>query len=495
MARQNQSVDDLFLDRKWRLNNLYTILDERGNEVPFRLNWAQEDLLDNMHDKSLILKARQLGFTTFIQIFILDDCMFNSNVQAGVIAHTREDAEDFFTKKIKFAYEHMDEAIKAANPATADSAKHLVFKNGSSIRVGTSLRSGTYQLLHISEFGKIAAKYPDKAREIKSGALNTLHEDSICWIESTAEGHEGEFFDVTQRSRQIADSGAPLTRMDFKFHFYPWYKDPRYSIDVETIISDEMNEYLDGLNARLTQGQKNWYARKAAEQGEDMKREFPSTPDEAFESSIEGAYFAQQMQAVRKNGQICRVPYEAALPVHTFWDLGISDSMSIWFYQRHGLENRFIDYYENSGEGFGHYKKVLDEKDYVYGDHYGPHDLEVRNLGKEATTRKQIAADLGIKFRVVRRVSDKQAAIEAARGQLSSCWFDETKCAQGIKHLDNYRKEWNDKLGVFSDKPRHDAASHGADAFMTFATGFEPEQKEFKRERTHHRRAGGWMGS
>ena len=141
MAALKQKVEELFASREWRLNNLYTILNEKGEEVRFKLNWAQQDLLDNMHDKSVILKARQLGFTTFIQIYILDCCMFNSNVQAGVIAHNREDAEDFFTKKIKFAYEHMDEAIKAANPATADSAKHLVFKNGSSIRVGTSLRS------------------------------------------------------------------------------------------------------------------------------------------------------------------------------------------------------------------------------------------------------------------------------------------------------------------------------------------------------------------
>ena len=115
-----------------------------------------------------------MGFTTFIQIFILDCCMFNSNIQAGVIAHNREDAEDFFTRKIRFAYEHMEPDIRNANPAIAASARHLVFANGSSIRVGTSLRSGTYQLLHISEYGKLCAKYPDRAEEVRSGAMNTV---------------------------------------------------------------------------------------------------------------------------------------------------------------------------------------------------------------------------------------------------------------------------------------------------------------------------------
>jgi len=444
--------------------------------VRFKLNWAQKDLLDNMHDKNVILKARQLGFTTFIQIYILDCCMFMNNIQAGIIAHNREDAEDFFTKKIKFAYEHMDEEFREVNPATADSAKHLVFANGSSIRVGTSLRSGTYQLLHISEYGKISAKYPDKAREIKAGALNTLHENSLCWIESTAEGQDGEFYEIVRRARQMEDAGTEMTRMDFKFHFYSWNQDPRYSIDAETIIPTETQNYLNQFE--LTQAQMNWYKRKAEEQGDDMKREFPTTADEAFEASIDGAYFAKQMALIRKNSQICRVPYEASIAVNTFWDLGMNDSMTIWFHQRVGMENRFIDYYENSGEGFAHYKNALNDRGYTYDKHYGPHDLAVRELGT-GTSRLEAAKALGITFEVVKRVDDKLDAIEAARGKLSSCWFDETKCTQGIRHLDNYRKEWNDSKGVFKDGPRHDAASHGADGFMTFATGYDPVSQDW----------------
>lgn len=162
-ASQLQEVKEKLSDPWWRLTNLYYIKDKHGKKIKFNPNWAQKFLYNNMWFMCVILKARQLGMTTFIQIFMLDRCLFNSNVAAGVIAHNREDAEDFFDKKIKFAYDQLPEAIRNERKATSDSAKMLAFSNGSSIRVGTSLRSGTYQYLHISEFCKICALRPDRA--------------------------------------------------------------------------------------------------------------------------------------------------------------------------------------------------------------------------------------------------------------------------------------------------------------------------------------------
>src|SRR3990167_1991070 len=192
--RQGEQLADL----RWRLNNLYYIVDEQGDRVLFRLNWAQEKLFNDMHYWNVILKARQLGFTTFIQIYMLDQCMFNDNVRAGTIAHTREDAEAFFRDKVKYPYDNLSDRLKAVNPAVEDSARRLSFKNNSSIRVGTSLRSGTFQLLHVSEFGKICAKFPEKAREIKTGAFNTVHAGQLIWVESTAEGQDGDFYQMCQ---------------------------------------------------------------------------------------------------------------------------------------------------------------------------------------------------------------------------------------------------------------------------------------------------------
>jgi hypothetical protein len=90
-------------------------------------------------------------------------------------------------------------------------------------------------------------------------------------------------------------------------------------------------------------------------------------------------------------------------------------------------------------------------------------------MGKDARTRQEVAADLGLKFEVVKRVSQKEDGIEAIRTILGRCWFDEAKCQRGIEALKGYKKEWNEKLMVYKDSPVHDWTSHGTDAFQTMA--------------------------
>lgn len=459
-----------FSDVRWRLNNLYKVIDEQGRGAPFQMNWAQEALFSDLHNQNLILKARQLGFTTFIQLLMLDACMFNSDIRAGTIAHTREDAEAFFQDKVKWPYEQLPDGLKAVNPATEDSARRLSFRNNSSLRVGTSLRSGTFQYLHVSEYGKLCAKYPEKAREVKTGAFNTVHPGQMIFVESTAEGQEGEFYEMVQAARAMQEQGKEPGPLDFKFFFFPWYQHPGYVLDpTGVVMTDKQEDYFTKLG--VSREQAAWYVKKLVQQKSDMKREFPSTPEEAFEAAIEGAYFADQLALARTQGRIGRVPYEPGLKVNTFWDLGMNDSMSIWFHQRVGLENRFIDFYQASGEGISHYAKVLGEKPYTYDEHYGPHDLAVREIGT-GKSRADTAYGLGIKFVIVPAPEDKADAIEVMRNKFISCAFDEAGCADGIKALAAYRKEWDDKLGVYKDKPRHDWASHPADAFQTFALGY-----------------------
>ena len=106
----------------------------------------------------------------------------------------------------------------------------LKFSNGSSIRVGMSLRSSTFQFLHISEFGKICAKYPDKATEIITGSLNTLAAGQYAFIESTSEGREGPFYEMCKQAQALSDSGKELTKLDFRFHFFPWHREPTYRL-------------------------------------------------------------------------------------------------------------------------------------------------------------------------------------------------------------------------------------------------------------------------
>lgn len=197
-----------------------------------------------------------------------------------------------------------------------------------------------------------------------------------------------------------------------------------------------------------------------------------------WNAPVIGSYFGAAMQYAEEDGRITRVPHESKLPVYTFWDLGVDDSMSIWFMQFNGREIRCIDYYENSGEGFGHYAKAVKgqvegferARHYVYGGHYAPHDIKVRNMGKEAQTRLEVAKEVDIDFETVKRVTNKEDGIEATRTILSRCWFDREKCARGIGALKGYRKKFNELLQVFDSSPVHDWTSHGSDAFQTFST-------------------------
>jgi hypothetical protein len=210
-AESRQAFNETLGDWRWRLNNLYWITDKEGRRAKFQMNWAQEALFDEMHYLNVILKARQLGFTTFIQIFMLDQCLFNSNIRAGTIAHRLEDAQAIFRDKVKYPYDQLPEWIRAAIPIVKDSAAELLFANNSSIRVSTSHRSGTLNYLHISEYGKLCARHPEKAREVRTGALNTLLHGQVAFIESTAEGQEGHFFELCQQGQAKVRMGTKLT--------------------------------------------------------------------------------------------------------------------------------------------------------------------------------------------------------------------------------------------------------------------------------------------
>ena len=189
-----------------------------------------------------------------------------------------------------------------------------------------------------------------------------------------------------------------------------------------------------------------------------------------FDVPIQGSYYASQLILADKEGRIGSVPYDANVPVHTAWDLGMDDSMSIWMFQIANKEVHFIDYYESSGEGINYYIKYLRDKPYIYGRNFAPHDIAVRELGT-GKSRLEVAKSLGINFEVGKNLAIHDG-IQAARNALGKCWFDKEKCERGISALRSYHEEWDEDNQVFKNKPDHDWASHGADSFRTFAVGY-----------------------
>lgn len=478
------TVRDQFADPVWRLHNLYKIVNKQGQIVKFEPNEQQLRYINGIHGRDIILKARQLGFSTLACIISLDEAIWTPNYSAAVIAHTKPDAQNLLKTKIKFPYSQLPDGLRNAVPTVNDAADTFSLANGSSIIVTNSARGGTFQRLHISEFGKICARYPDKAQEIISGSIPAAESGHIT-IESTAEGQQGAFFDMTQRALAKEQRKDKLSGRDWKLHFFPWWENDDYRQAPELVrLKAEDERYFRDLElnsgVRLDDWQKAWWVMQDEVQGGTMKREYPSTPEEAFEQALEGAYFEQQIASANKRQSIGRFPFDQRFQVNTFWDLGRNDQTAIWLHQDVAGRDRFIGYYEASGEYIAHYLNWVRDwakaNDAQFGDHYWPHDGDRQDLFLSQGRLAEVES-MGFRPLTVPRVSNKLAAIEAARSVFGNCDFDEAATAQGLERLRHYRKEWDDRRGVWRDKPLHDINSNGADAFMTFATGYVRKDK------------------
>jgi len=201
----------------------------------------------------------------------------------------------------------------------------------------------------------------------------------------------------------------------------------------------------------------------------------------SFTAALVGSYYGKNLAKLESRGRITTVPFDSSLNVITAWDLGIDDSTAIWFIQMYRTEVRVIDYMEGSGEGLEYYIKALSEKEYIYSAHFFPHDIAVRDLitGK---SRLEIVKALGLKnVRVAPRLAIADG-IQAVRNLLDRCWFDKDNCNQGrigsqrgLESLRNYQKKWDSKNKIYLSTPKHDWASHGADAFRTLAVVLSDE--------------------
>jgi hypothetical protein len=345
------------------------------------------------------------------------------------------------------------------------------------------MRSGTIHRLHVSEFGKICAKYPDKAAEVVTGSLPTVPTDGIVIIESTAEGREGAFYDMTQLAQAKHLQQHKLGPKDFRFHFYPWWEAPEYDIDPGgVVISSEDHAYFDKIEGlmrcRIHAGQRAWYVSQRendfAGRDEKMWQEYPSTPEEAFQVSTEGAYYAKDMAALRKRGGIRSIP-ELDVPVHTFWDIGNSDGCGIWFMQRIKGEDRFIHYHEAHGESLRYYAQYLKDTGYIFGKTFLPHDAAHRRLSDTNKSTEDLLNELGVRDTViVPIITDLQTGIQMVRKVLRGVFMDAAGCKEGIEKMDGYRKRWNRATGQFIDDPdKSNGCSEGADAFRQYAQALE----------------------
>lgn len=302
-------------------------------------------------------------------------------------------------------------------------------------------------------------------------SLKSMKGLTHCWVE--------EAESISERSLDILKPTVREEGSEIWFSFNP-----------EHVHSPIWQQFIvqrpeDCLVKKVTYRDNPWFPEVLESERVQCLRSDPDKYDWIWEGNprliAEGSYYGKLLQAAEDAGRIGKVPVEPQLLVNTAWDLGMSDSTAIWFFQHlpvgHLGEWRFIDYYEASGEGLAHYAEVLAQKGYRYGVHLAPHDIAVRELGT-GKSRIETARNLGIQFTAVKNLPIMDG-IEASRQVLGAAWFDRERCAKGLNCLYGYKREWDDSRGAFRDHPLHDWTSHGADAFRYAAVGYQRSETGF----------------
>lgn len=499
-------------DPLWRLQHLYWIENKAGHLQRFTLNAAQLRLHRGLWHRNAILKARQLGISTYVAMLMLDSCLFTPNFHAGIIDKTLPDAEQKL-EKIRFAWEHLDYTPPTATPQeralallggmikqhsgaqkrgewrpVTDARSRLGFANGSDVRLGTTLRGGTLQLLHVSELAHVSVHAPWRAREIRTGAVNTVPVQGRIILESTHEGGRyGVNYEMMLQAMENA-AKSELSPLDFRFFFFSWFDHPEYALPgAHQGWSDELAAYFEKLECengiRLTHAQKLWYARMERTMGAAMRQEYPSCPQEAFSTGNDGAIYGAQIALLREQGRVGAdfSPLREE-PLYTAWDLGLSDHTAIWLIQHAGGQVYWLNHYAANQLPLEHYAEKIHEWEKHYGPiatHFLPHDAAHRDPHGQSYVESLERCGI-VAVRVVPRTPDVWRGINSLRGLLAASWFHRDTLAErlsprgvkepsGLTCLEMYHTAPPGASGAYRDVPVHDAFSHSADAARMFA--------------------------
>ena len=453
------------------------IEDKVGNLVSFEMNWAQHVVYSELlrHPRLLILKSRQQGISTFWLIYALDLTMTEDNIKAGLMAQGLDESSTL-KERLERAWDHLPEGLVdfLGVQNTVRNTKEFSLSNDSKVYIATSFRSGTLQFMHISEFGKIAAKHPEKAKETRTGSMQAIRGGLPVIIESTAEGRSNMFYELWTNAEGHTGNLSPK---DFKTVFLSWVNDPDCRIAVPQIVNKEAEDYFTRLGIEyekyfgepltLTDEQRWWWVSQFREFSYNMDmmgQEYPGFPEEAFSATKDGTYWAKLYRSeVVARGHIVEGLYEPAIPVEVAIDLGMNDMMVLVYYQLHNNEMRFVNEYHNSGEGILHYVTQMKGLGYRISKVWLPHDAIVKELGT-GLSRFKIFYDLGVPVRLLPKTRSVNNDIELVRKAIPYMWFDAHNTNYLQLCMENYSKEWDERLGVFKDKPLHDDWSHPADA-------------------------------
>ena len=468
----------------FRIENLYTVVTPHGDRVAFQLRGPQRGFLLNMHTKNVILKSRQHGMTTLGLLYMLDMILFNSGTRCGLVAHTLPIAKELFREKVLDVYAHLPDWLRELRPIVSSDKQTLRVSHGcgcddSILYVDTSLRSGTYQCIHVSEMGRIDEQGDEKASELVTGTLQSGLYSQIV-IESTPRLSRGFFYDTCMRAEQNGVMG--LSPMEYRLHFVPWYENDDCVVDAKYSdlgLVGQFEEYFESecSGIDLSIEQKMWYIFKLREFGGDrgkMWREYPSNSAEAFRVANKGCYFVDHISEMHGEGRVCDIELLEGELVNVVFDIGMSDSTALIFFILRGDEIYVIDCYKSSGRGFGHYRDVAFER---YGNCLGEfisgHDASVREWTRGGESRQEVIwNEYGIMLNVLIR-EGLLDQVDRVRRFFPRIYIDRVRCSELLVSLMNYREGDN-------GKPVHDESSHFSSAFCYMCKALTDERINFK---------------
>lgn len=495
----------LLADKEWRMDNLYAIHNKQGELVRFRRNHTQRKLSRKPHKRKNILKARQLGVSTYIALLILDACLFAGSAPqtCAIVDHRQSDANNKL-KKIVTAYDALDVALDDSPYAQAvaqvgkmlkdavqmkPKTESLDFDNGSSVTASVSARGGTLQWLHVSELGRTSIHSPAKAQEIVTGTLNAVAQGCHIYLESTHEGgRHGWNYELLKAAMSL--QGQELYPLDYEFHFYPWHTQPEYRIRGGVPrLTAQLVDYFAELETKgiyLNLEQKAWYCSMCATHPLGlMKQEYPSTPDECFNSVVEGSIYAAQVALAETEGRFYRILHDdRTAPIYVAMDLGMNDAFTMWIIQpREDGYYYALDYFACRGQVLGYYASKIREWERHYGQLveccFLPHDAAKRSMTTGLTVAQEFGKS-GLPYKLLPRINDVWQGINWTRQVFdrfifsAACDLPMAETPQGtlpsgLASLRNYRTELMSDGESFKDKPLHNRYCDGSDSFRYFA--------------------------
>lgn len=465
-------------DRLWRLRNLYSCREEgTGRKLPFVPRPEQEAVFKHLVESptvpAYVIKSRRLGISTALGVFNGDGAVFNQGWRGVLIDQTQADATKKMVEQIRFAVDSLPLEILARYRFDKRNDGELRIRlagvesegEDSVVFATTGNRGGDCTMLHISEWGPIAAMDPARSLEIRTGAFPSARLGRRVVETTWYGGKTGDLWDLV---RPILESDP---NAEGKIFFFPWHGDPE-AIRTDGMVTKEIEEYFRDLAGRLgrtfSQEQKKWYAAKKVEQGIFVRREYPSTLDEAFSAPVAGSIYGDCIDRARAAGAVSIFEVDRTAMVHTAWDLGNPLNTVTWFFQVVGHEIRVVDVDMDLDVGpVDRVARILG-RGWPMGFHFLPHDADAKGVG--AKSAKDVLEEAGLKnCKVIPRTHDVWVGINELRQIFPRLTFRVPACDEGLARLGNYRVEKVTSGGLSKDEPVHDRNSHPADALRQMA--------------------------